>query len=46
MIPPPAQHTMAQRAGSTVSEIAGSHAIYESQPRAVADLIKQAAAES
>ena len=46
MIPPPFQHTMAQRAGATVSEIAGSHAIYESQPRAVADLIKQAAAGS
>lgn len=46
MIPPPLQHTMAQRAGATVSEIAGSHAIYESQPRAVADLIKQAAAGS
>jgi pimeloyl-ACP methyl ester carboxylesterase len=46
MIPPPLQHTMAQRAGATVLEIAGSHAIYESQPRAVADLIKQAAAGS
>ena len=46
MIPPPLQHTMAQRAGATVSEIAGSHAIYESQPAAVADLIKQAAAGS
>jgi pimeloyl-ACP methyl ester carboxylesterase len=46
MIPPPLQHTMAQRAGATISEIAGSHAIYESQPRVVADLIKQAAAGS
>lgn len=46
MIPPPAQHTMAKRARAAVSEIAGSHAIYESQPRAVAQLIKQAAAES
>jgi pimeloyl-ACP methyl ester carboxylesterase len=46
MIPPPLQHTMAQRAGATVSEVPGSHAIYESQPAAVADLIKQAAAES
>jgi hypothetical protein len=27
----------------TVSEIAASHAIHESQPAAVADLIKQAA---
>ena len=33
MIPPPAQHTMAGRAGATVAEIAGSHAIYESQPQ-------------
>ena len=46
MIPPPLQHTMAQRAGATVSEVAGIHAIYESQPAAVADLIKQAAAKS
>ncbi|ADJ48206.1 hydrolase protein [Amycolatopsis mediterranei S699] len=43
MIPPPAQRAMAERAGATVSEVAGSHAIYESQPQAVADLIKQAA---
>jgi pimeloyl-ACP methyl ester carboxylesterase len=43
MIPPPAQRMMAQRAGSTVVEVAGSHAIYVSQPSAVAALIKQAA---
>jgi pimeloyl-ACP methyl ester carboxylesterase len=43
MIPPPAQRMMAQRAESTVVEVAGSHAIYVSQPRAVAALIKQAA---
>jgi pimeloyl-ACP methyl ester carboxylesterase len=43
MIPPPAQLTMAERAGSTVAEEAGSHSIYVSQPRAVAALIKQAA---
>ena len=43
MIPPPAQRTMAGRAGSTVTEEAGSHAIYVSQPRAVAALIGQAA---
>ena len=43
MIPPPAQRLMSKRAGSTVVEVAGSHAIYESQPQAVADLIKQAA---
>jgi pimeloyl-ACP methyl ester carboxylesterase len=46
MIPPPAQHAMAGRAGATVAEIAGSHAIYESQPAAVVDLIKRAATES
>lgn len=44
MIPPPAQHVMADRAGATKTEAAGSHAIYESQPAAVVNLIKQAAA--
>ncbi|AVZ71370.1 alpha/beta hydrolase [Streptomyces lunaelactis] len=44
MIPPPAQRAMAERAGATVTEAAGSHAIYVSQPEAVAELIKQAAA--
>jgi len=44
MIPPPAQRAMAERAGATVSEAAASHAIYVSQPEAVAELIKQAAA--
>jgi pimeloyl-ACP methyl ester carboxylesterase len=43
MIPPPAQRTMAERAGSTVAEEAGSHSIYISQPRAVAALIEQGA---
>ena len=43
MIPPPAQRMMSQRAGSTVVEANGSHAIYVSQPNAVAALIKQAA---
>jgi pimeloyl-ACP methyl ester carboxylesterase len=43
MIPPPAQRFMSERAGSTVVEVAGSHAIYVSQPNAVAALIKQAA---
>jgi pimeloyl-ACP methyl ester carboxylesterase len=43
MIPPPAQRAMAERAGSTVTEVAGSHAIYVSQPAAVAALIRQAA---
>jgi pimeloyl-ACP methyl ester carboxylesterase len=43
MIPPPAQRLMSARAGSIVVEVAGSHAIYVSQPDAVAALIKQAA---
>src|SRR5437762_5429848 len=43
MIPPPAQRFMSARAGSTVAEVAGSHAIYVSQPNALAALIKQAA---
>ena len=43
MIPPPAQRQMAQRARATIVEAAGSHAIYVSQPNAVAALIKQAA---
>ena len=43
MIPPDAQRLMSQRAGATVVESAGSHAIYVSQPEAVARLIEQAA---
>jgi pimeloyl-ACP methyl ester carboxylesterase len=43
MIPPPAQRAMSRRAGSTVVEAPGSHAVYVSQPQAVATLIKQAA---
>jgi len=42
-IPPEAQRAMAKRAGSTVVEVKGSHAIYFSQPNAVAALIEQAA---
>jgi pimeloyl-ACP methyl ester carboxylesterase len=45
MIPPAAQRFMSQRAGSTVVEIAGSHAIYVSQPNAVAALIEKAAGQ-
>src|SRR5579864_8274840 len=37
MIPPDAQRVMSRRAGSTVVEVKGSHAIYVSQPKAVAD---------
>ncbi|WP_369030399.1 alpha/beta fold hydrolase [Streptomyces adonidis] len=43
MIPPPAQRVMAERAGSQVVEVAGSHAVYVSRPTEVAALIKQAA---
>jgi pimeloyl-ACP methyl ester carboxylesterase len=43
MIPPPAQRFMSERAGSTVVEAPGSHAIYVSKPNAVAALIKKAA---
>jgi pimeloyl-ACP methyl ester carboxylesterase len=43
MIPPPAQRFMSQRAGSAVVEVAGSHAIYVSQPSAVAAIIEKAA---
>lgn len=43
MIPPPAQQMMAKRAGATVVEVPGSHAIYVSKPEAVAKLIEQAA---
>jgi pimeloyl-ACP methyl ester carboxylesterase len=46
MIPPPAQHQMAQRAGAEVVETAGSHAFYVSKPAKVAELIKQAATAS
>jgi hypothetical protein len=33
---------MSKRAGSTVVEMKGSHAVYVSPPKAVADLIKEA----
>ena len=46
MIPPPAQRLMSERAGSTVVEAEGSHAIYVSQPDAVAALITKAAQEA
>ena len=44
MINPSAQRSMSERAGSTVTEVPGSHAIYVSQPAAVAAVITQAAA--
>jgi len=43
MIPYPAQKSMAKRADATVAEVPGSHAIYVSNPKAVAALIEQAA---
>src|SRR5467141_3981940 len=43
MIPPDAQRFMSKRAGSTVAEVKGSHAIYVSQPKPVAALVEQAA---
>jgi len=43
MIPPAAQNAMSKRAGSTVVEVKGSHAVYVSKPDAVAALIKKAA---
>ena len=43
LIPPTAQRAMSKRAGSTVVEVKGSHAVYVSQPAAVAALIEKAA---
>ena len=43
MIPPDAQRAMSKRAGSTVVEVQASHAVYVSQPQAVASLIEKAA---
>lgn len=44
MIPPPAQRSMAKRAGATVTEAEGSHAIFVSRPDVVASVIERAAA--
>jgi len=43
MIPPDAQRAMSKRAGSTVIEVKGSHAVYVSRPQDVAALIEEAA---
>ncbi|HTV23336.1 MAG TPA: alpha/beta hydrolase [Polyangiaceae bacterium] len=43
IIPPAAQRQMATRANATITEVRGSHAVYVSQPRAVADAIDAAA---
>ena len=45
MIPPDAQRFMSSRAGATVVEAEGSHAIYVSKPAPVAELIQAAVAE-
>ena len=46
MIPLPAQQFMSERAGATVKEVGGSHAIYVSNPQAVADIIEDAARDN
>jgi hypothetical protein len=43
--PPDLQRFMSQRAGSTLVEIEGNHAIYVSNPTAVAELIQTAVTE-
>ncbi|MDP3172998.1 MAG: alpha/beta hydrolase [Phenylobacterium sp.] len=43
MIPLPAQQAMSKRAGSTIVEVPGSHAIFVSNPKAVAAIIEKAA---
>jgi len=43
MIAPDLQRFMSKRAGSKVDEVKGSHAIYVSQPQAVAHIIEEAA---
>lgn len=43
VIPPAVQRLMATRAGASVTEIRASHAVYISQPEAVADVIDAAA---
>ena len=46
MIPPPAQRKMAERAKARVTEVAGSHSVYVSNPCTVAEIIEKAAAAS
>ncbi len=46
VIPPAGQHGMAQRAGATIRKVPGSHAVYVSNPQAVAALIEAAAAST
>ena len=42
MIPPDAQRAISRRAGSSVVEVKASHAVFMSQPAAVAALISRA----
>ena len=46
MIPLPAQRSMAERAGSTVAEVAASHSVFLSQPSAVSGIIETALKET
>jgi len=46
MIPPAAQREMSKRAGATTVEVNGSHAVFVSQPKAVAALIEKAAKDA
>jgi pimeloyl-ACP methyl ester carboxylesterase len=46
MIPSPAQIKMAERIKAQVTEVAGSHSVYVSKPREVAEIIEKAAASS
>jgi hypothetical protein len=43
MINPDLERSMYKRAGAKVTEIKGSHAIFISQPQAVANVIERAA---
>jgi pimeloyl-ACP methyl ester carboxylesterase len=43
MIPPPAQRKMAERIKAQVTEVAGSHSVYVSKLREVAEIIEKAA---
>jgi pimeloyl-ACP methyl ester carboxylesterase len=44
VIPPATQRSMAERAGSTITEVAGSHVSMVSQPQAAIDAILAAVA--
>ncbi|WOX13829.1 alpha/beta hydrolase [Streptomyces sp. N50] len=46
MIPPPVQRAMARRAGSAVTGTDAGHSVHVSRPDAVADLVRQAAADA